>query len=303
MSAVLLQAGTLVLIIVIGYLARQFGWVKASDFGTLSAIAFRITLPCALVTSFDRYEMRMSLLWITLVGLVLVLTGQVVGWLALRTRGRAAQAFAIFHTPSCNIGLFAIPYLSSFVGPEAIIIAAMFDIGNSLAAGGIGYAWGTTLAKSDAQVRFWPIVKRIFSSPVFNTYLFILFLGVTQVKLPRPIIAFTTTVGAANTFVAMFMIGTGLHLLVGRETYVKAMKYLALRYAYMLMAALVVWFVLPIEPMEKVVVILILCAPMAVMASMFTEESGLDVRLSTLVSSVSVLVAIVAMPTVMLLLT
>ena len=303
MADVLVKAGTLVLIVALGYLARRLGWVKASDFATLSTIALRITLPCALVTSFQEREFVTGLLWVTVVGLGVILIGQLVAWTVARPRGRPTQALAIFHTPSCNIGLFAIPYLSAFVGPPAILVAAMFDIGNSLAAGGPGYAWGTVLARSDQKILVGVIVRRIFASPVFLTYLFVLFLGLTGIQLPGPVLAFTGTVGAANTFVAMFLIGVGLQLGVGGAVYRAAAKYLGLRYAYMTAAGLVVWFLLPLGELEKVTVTLILCSPIPVMASLFTQEAGLDVRLSTLLTSVTVLIGIVLMPTMLLVLT
>ena len=303
MADVLVKAGTLVAIIAVGLLARRLGWVRAADLSVLSTIALRITLPCALVTSFQQYEFRTELLWVTLVGLVVVLTGQLVGWAVARRTGPRGQAFAIFHTPAFNIGLFAIPYLTAFVGPAAIIVAAMFDIGNSLAAGGPGYAWGTTLAAADRKVRVGAIVRRIFSSPVFITYLVLLSLGLTRVQLPDPLLAFTGTVGGANTFLAMFILGLGLELAVSRRTYVRAAKFLVLRYAYLAVAGLVIWFLLPLGQAEKVTVLLILCAPIPVMALLFSQEAGLDVRLSSLVSSVSALVGIVAMPTMLLLLT
>lgn len=302
MGDVLVKAATLLGIIALGYLARRLGWVGSTTFATLSAIAFRITLPCALLTSFAHGEFRHSLLLVSLVGLVVVTLGQVVAWLVLRRAGPRAQAMGIFHTPSCNIGLFAIPYLSTFVGPEAIIVAAMFDIGNSFAAGGIGYGWGTTIARDTDGVRLTQILRRVFSSPVFVTYLGILALGLTGLRLPAPVVAFTGTIGAANTFVAMFMIGVGLQLVLHRSAYASVAKYLGLRYAYMSAAALVVWFLLPLGHLERVTVVLILCSPIAVLASVFSQEAGLDVRVSTLMSSISVLVAIITMPTILILL-
>ena len=41
----------------------------------------------------------------------------------------ADRAFGVLTVQSFNIGLFAIPYVSTFVGPQAIVYAAMFDIG------------------------------------------------------------------------------------------------------------------------------------------------------------------------------
>ena len=57
-----------------------------------------------------------------------------------------------------------------------------------------------------------------------------------------------------------------------------------------------VWFFLPVPVEVKVPICLLLCAPVAAMEAGFTAEAGLDVEASALITSVSVLIAIVAMP-------
>ncbi|WP_342372240.1 hypothetical protein PCC79_14605 [Propioniciclava soli] len=253
----LVTALTLIAIIALGHLVKRIGWLQASDFRPLSIIALRITLPCALVTSFDSFEIGPQ--------------------------------------------LFAIPYVGAFLGPEAIVVASMFDIGNALAGAGIAYAWGLGLA-SGRPASLGRFVRTVFSSPVFLTYLALVVMGLARVRLPDPVLQFTATVGAANTFVAMFMIGVGLELVLDRRAYGNALRFLATRWAVMAVAAAVLWFVLPFGPAEKAILLALLCAPMAAMTSGFTAEAGLDVRVSTFMTTMSVLVAIVAMPVVLSLL-
>lgn len=294
----LVTALVLVAIIATGYLVKRVGWLQASDFPTLTIIALRITLPCALITSFDRFEMRPELLWLTLFGFLTVFGAQVVTWAIERRRGARAQAFGILNVGSFNIGLFAIPYLGAFLGPEAIVVASMFDIGNALAGAGIAYAWGLGLA-SGRRVSVLGFVKRIFSSPVFDTYLVLVVMGLLGLHFPAPVLQFTATVGAANTFVAMFMIGVGLEMVLDRRAYGHALRFLGTRWAVMVVAAAVLWFAVPFDAATKGVLLALLCAPMAAMTSGFTAEAGLDVRVSTFMTTVSVLVAIVVMPLVL----
>lgn len=297
----LVTALTLIAIIALGHLVKRIGWLQASDFRPLSIIALRITLPCALVTSFDSFEIGPQLLWLSLFGFVTVVAAQGVSFLVERRRGARAQAFGVLNVGSFNIGLFAIPYVGAFLGPEAIVVASMFDIGNALAGAGIAYAWGLGLA-SGRPASLGRFVRTVFSSPVFLTYLALVVMGLARVRLPDPVLQFTATVGAANTFVAMFMIGVGLELVLDRRAYGDALRFLATRWAVMAVAAGVLWFVLPFGPAEKAILLALLCAPMAAMTSGFTAEAGLDVRVSTFMTTMSVLVAIVAMPVVLSLL-
>lgn len=296
---VLIKASVLVGIIALGFLAKRARWVKASDFGVLSRIALRVTLPCALATSFDTFTIEPSLLLITLFASVVVLAQQVTAFTVMRHEGPKGQAFGIFNVGNYNIGLFAIPYVSTFVGPHAILVASLFDVGNALAAAGLGYGWGSGLA-SGRRRGHWVFLRTVFSNPVFVTYLFLLVLRLADLHLPAPVLAFTSTVGAANTFVAMFMIGVGLEVVLPRSKYRTAACLLGVRYAFTLVLVALTLTVLPIPHDVAVVIAMILCAPIAAMAVAFSDEAGLDVETSAFMTSVSVLIAIAAMPAIAL---
>ena len=293
------KAGTLVAIIALGYLVKRLGWLRGEDFRVLSTIALRITLPCALIVSFDSFEITPSLLWLSVFAFVVVCGGQVVTWIVERRRGPGAQAFGVLNVSSFNIGLFVIPYLGVFLGPQAVVIASMFDVGNALATAGVGYAWGLGLA-AEQRASLLKFCRTLLRSPVFLTYTALLLLGLAKIQLPAPVLGFAATVGAANTFIAMFMIGVGLEIVLDRRSYLVALRFLATRYAVVAVAALLLWCVIPFSPAEKVVLTAVLVAPLAAMASGFTDEAGLDVAVSTFMTTITVLVAIVAMPALLI---
>ena len=87
---VVVKALALVTIVAIGQGIKRIGWVKASDFGMFSKIVLRITLPCALVTAFNDYEMPVAMLGLALVGVVANTVLQVTGHLLERRRGPQA---------------------------------------------------------------------------------------------------------------------------------------------------------------------------------------------------------------------
>ena len=290
-------AGILVAIIAVGYGFKRLGWLAESDFGPLSIIALRLTLPCALIVSFDRFTIRLDMLLLALFGFGVVSVGQVYIWIAERRRGAKAQGFGMLNN-TYNIGLFAIPYVGAFLGPEGIIVAAMFDVGNALAGAGTGYAGGMALARG---VRPSPLglLKTLASSAVFMTYLVVAGIGIIGWKLPRPVIGFAEIVGGANTLVAMLMIGVGLQLVLDKTAYKAALRYLLGRWVISGLGIAVLWLAMPFTQTEKAVVTAVLLAPMAAMSSGFTSEAGLDVRVSVFMTTVTVLVAIVAMPLVL----
>ena len=300
--AILVQALVLIAIIGVGVGIKRIGWVRAQDFPIFSNIVLKITLPCALATSFDEARIHTSLLAIVAVGVVVNLAQQVAGHLIGRRHGRSEQAFAVLNIGTYNMGAFAVPYLGGFLGPQAIVIASLFDVGNAIVGAGIGYAWAMSLAHSEARVSARTFLRQIFSSVIFVTYLLLLALKLLDLRLPGPILQFTATVGAANTFLAMLMIGIGLEVHLHRDKVRSALRYLGVRYAFAIGFALTVWFLLPFEPAIRVVIVTVLFAPIASMTPGFTSEAGGDVERSAFMVSASILVGLVAMPALLLLL-
>lgn len=298
MIEVLGKAAVLVAIIATGFGTKRLGWTSASDFHVLSRILLRVTLPCALATSFNAFEIAPGLLYITGLGILVVGSQLVAGYFLGRRDGHRGSAFGVLNVGSFNIGLFTIPYLGTFAGPQAVVYAALFDIGNSFVAAGIGYGWATTAATGH-QITVRRLLRKTFGSIVFDTYLVLLILNLARIKLPAPVIAFTSVVANANTFLAMFTIGVGLEIVLARSKYVVAARHLATRYALAIAWFAIVWFVLPIDHGVKVAISLLLAAPLAAMMSAFTAEAGLDVEASAFITSASVVVAIVAMPLIM----
>lgn len=295
------KAGVLVALVVLGYTVKRVGWVAPSDFGVLSRILLRVTLPCALAVSFNTFDITPSLLYITAMAVAITVAQCAVGFWIARGDGRRGQAFGVLNTGAANIGLFAVPYVGAFLGPQAIVYAALFDIGNSFAGAGIAYAWALTLAKG-TPVSVRGIAKTVFSSVVFDVYLALLIMGLLHLKLPAPVLAVASVAGQANTFLAMFAIGVGLEITLSRHGYVVAARHLAARYGVALVVLVGLWTLTPLDALVKLVVTLLLLAPLAAMMPGFTAEAGLDVETSTFITSVTVIVAIVAMPVAMALL-
>ena len=293
---VVVKAAVLVSIIAVGFTIKRLGWVSASLFTPLSIIALRVTLPAALAVSFDSFTLSPSLFALPLLALVLNLALMGAGYLAGRRRGD--RAFGVLTVQSFNIGLFAIPYVSTFVGPQGIVYAAMFDIGNSIAGAGIGYAWGMSLA-SGKRVTLASFLRTVATSPVLVAYVLLGAINVFGLHLPGPVLSFASTVGAANTFVAMLMIGIGLELVLPGHKYLTAVRLLGVRYAVVAGFAVAVWFVPGLDAGVRAVLCMLAFAPIAAMISAFVDEAGLDVETSAFMTSMSILVGIVAMPLVL----
>ena len=232
MWTILAKALSLCVIVGIGFGMKRLRWVKAEDFSMLSKIVLRVTLPCALATSFNQFEIVPSLLGLTLLAFLANIAQQVVGYVQHRRGTPVQKAFGILHGGSYNIGAFALPYLSAFIGPVAIVYASLFDVGNSLATAGVGRSAAHAVARPEVKQTLSSIAKLLFTSPVFDTYLALVLMRLAHIQLPSVIIGFTSLVGAANPFLAMFMIGVGLEVGLPRHRLSTAVRGLITRYLF-----------------------------------------------------------------------
>ena len=300
MLEIVAKALSLIAIVGIGLGIKRLGWAKPSDFKLFARLVLTVTLPCALLTSFNDYHLDRALLGLVALGLVTVVAQQVIGFLLAARRGRQQQAFAVINSGTYNIGAFGTPYLAGFMGPHAMIYSTLFDIGNAFASAGVGYGWGMALAGEPGSHRWRDTGRTLARSPVFVTYLVLLVMRLFDLRLPDAVIVFTSTVGAANPFLAMLMIGIGLELHPSK--YRAAARHLAVRYAFSIVTAIACWTLLPFPVEARLVVVMLLFAPIASMVPGFTSRAGLDVELSAFMTSVSLVVGIVMLPTLFLLL-
>lgn len=296
MAQVLSQALALVFIVLLGYVFQRARWAKAEHFAMLSKVVLYVTLPAMLMTAFNTVDLTPRLLLIPLMSFTLALALHVGGWLMERTSPPSEKAFGILNASSFNVGAFATPYVSLFIGSHAIVYSSLFDVGVTFATAGVAFAWAMTITSPTGRASPLALVGHMFRNPVFVTYLFLLIMRLVDRHLPPFVISLVTPIGAANAFLAMFMIGVGLEIRLRRSKYAKAAKYLAVRYGVLILVGIAAWFFLPFDREIRVILCVVLASPIAVMTAAFTLQTKGDTELSTFMISASVLVSVVAMP-------
>nr|NLD40300.1 hypothetical protein [Actinomycetales bacterium] len=290
-------------IVAIGYVFKRVGWVQASNVGIFSKIILYVTLPALIVTSFNSTVIEPSLFMVTAVAAFAILIQMGVGVFVLeRAGGPRERVFALLNAGNYNVGNFAIPFLTTLVGPPAVVTAAMFDMGQGVLVAGIGYATAMAISRGK-PVTFAAVVKEAFKNPVMIAYLVMVTLRMLDITLPDGVIEFTARLGGANTFVALFMLGVALELRLNRESYRRAVLHLGVRYAFTIVLSLLVWFVVPLALEFRVPLIMLLWAPIASLAPALTAEAGGDFQLSSFVTAVSTVIGMIMMPIVLVILT
>ena len=132
MLDILLRAGSFIAIILLGYFLKRIGFFKQEDFSILSRITIRITLPCAIITSFAGKTIDPAMLSLTFLAIGCGLLYVMIAFLINRGNDREQKAFEMLNLPGYNIGTFVIPFAQSFLGAMGVIAVSLFDTGNAL---------------------------------------------------------------------------------------------------------------------------------------------------------------------------
>lgn len=300
MLEILTKALGYIAIIVLGYVLRKRGFFGPEAFPLLSKIVIRITLPCALISSSAGKPIDVRYLMICLLGLCCGLSYMLLGWLTHFRRGRNQAAFAVLNAPGYNIGTFALPFTSSFLGPMGAVTTSLFDMGNAFIC--LGGAFGVARAiQEGGKVN----IRRILTAPLhaipFLAHIFMVFLNLLGWNLPAPAVELAGIIGNANAFLAMLMIGVGFNLSGDRTKLGSIVKILSVRYAIAAVLALGYFFLLPFSLEVRQALVILTFSPIGTAVPIFTAELEGDVGLSAAINSIAIIISIVIIVALLLL--
>ncbi len=292
MQDILIKAACYIAIIVLGYVLRRTGFFGPETFGVLGKIVMKITLPCAIIASSAGKAIDVSMLAIVLLGFGGGVLYMILGDLVHRKRGKNARAFAILNTPGYNIGTFAMPFTSSFLGSMGVITTSLFDMGNAFIC--LGGAYGIAASvKEGSGFDLKRIIKGLATSVPFMTHFTMVLLNLFALTPPAPIVSFAQIIGNGNAFLAMLMIGVGFNLSGDRSQFGAMFRILGVRYGLAAVLALIFYFVLPFDVEIRQALVILAFSPIGSAVPIFTAELKEDVGLSSAINSVAILISIV----------
>ena len=292
MLEILTRAGCFVSIILLGYFLKKIGVFKEEDFGVLSKVCIRITLPGAIITSFAGKSFDPGLLSLLFLAIGCGILYMLLGFLLNLKTGREQRAFDILNIPGYNIGCFTMPFVQSFLGPMGVIATSLFDSGNAFIC--LGGAFGVASAVKDGKgFDLKRILKALSRSVPFMTYLIMVVMNLLHIPVPGPVVECAGIVGGANSFLAMFMIGVGFKLGGDRSQTGAILRVLGVRYGVAVILAIIFYFLLPFELEVRQALVILAFSPIGSAIPPFTAELGGDVGLSSAINSIAIVLSIV----------
>lgn len=297
MQNIWIRAGCFIAIILLGFILRLVGVFKEGDFRVLSTITLKITLPASIVVSFAQMDIDPSMLTITLLGfgggVVYILVA-----LLLNMRNKENRAFDVLNLPGYNIGLFAMPFVQSFLGPVGVVTTSLFDTGNAFICLGGSYGIASSI-KAGKGFSIGRILKALLTSVPFLSYIVMIVLNLTGVKLPSVVLDFAEIIKASNTFMAMLMIGVGFKIAASWKQLGHILKLVIARYVVAAILGAAFYFLLPFDLEIRKTLVLLAFSPIGAAVPAFTGELKSDVGLSSAVNSICIVCSIVIMTALM----
>lgn len=293
MEQVLTKSFGFFVIIFLGYVLKNRGFLQKENGRFLSKIIINITLPSALVSSITEFDFSLIAIYMILIAFTLnFVVGLSVKWLYRHESG-LVRATAMLNSTGYNIGNLTIPIAVSFYSGAPISYVSMFDVGNALSWMGGIYTLGYNEAKGEnrkIQMKF--VLRSLMRTAPFVTYVVLIIINLLGLSIPSPIFQTVEVIGRSNTFLVMLLIGMGIEFQVKKEELVQVIKILIIRLTVFVLASLLIYYVMPMPLLAKKIAMLCLASSIPSSALVFSRQYGDESAVPALVNSLAIIIGI-----------
>lgn len=298
----LLRPASLILVMLLAFILRAAGIFTEVETHGVTKVALTITIPAAILCSFENFQRDMQLVWVSAVMLSLVALAVLLSWFLYRKQGNTERIFAMINN-GYNIGSFALPIIQNFYGPSGVLIACMADLGNAIMVNGGSYAMTVSLVKPvGKRYSMWydfllDVGKRLLHSPPFVRYLVLIPCIILNLRIPSLVVDLLQPVSAANSFLCMSMVGLSIGTRIRWKDCCSLFPLLIQRLLYAALTAAGVYFLSPFSQEIRQILACICFTPLPGLVVINTGYCHGDVERSGLLASLSILMGTVCVLT------
>lgn len=301
MTDVLLKVASFIAIILLGMFANRTGILGQRPANTVSKIVFTFTLPAAIVHAFGSADFTPQLLWLVPLGVVCTMGPWLITLAATRRTEREERVFYLLNIAGFNIGCFALPFVQAFFPATAVVATCMFDAGNALMMTGGNFSLTQVIASGERHEHpIVDIVKGLVKSVPFDAYLVLVALALLGIHIPAQVVAFTEPIANANAFLSLFMVGLMVNFSVNASKVKELLHLIGGRLVLAACMSAVAFLFLPMALEIRVVVAMLLWAPIGSMGPVFTLWAGGDHGLAGLANTITIAIGVVAITAIVL---
>nr|WP_321305028.1 permease [uncultured Sphaerochaeta sp.] len=302
MTQSLTQVALFLFIIILAQILKRIGLFTEKEGSTLSSISLNITLPAAIVASFNTFTMDYSLLVLVAYGIGANILLASLSYLFMCKQNNSLKAYALLSGSTYNVGNFSFPFIQSLFGAQALVAASLFDLGNALMTTGLTYSLASSVSQGK-RPETTDIIRKLFTSVPFITYLVMITLSFAHIRLPLFLQDWMVAIGKANPIIAMLMIGIMLDIHFEKSWIKYTLGLLTIRDS---LGILMAWYFIvhtDFNQIIKTTLVFVVFSPSATSSVAFLEKLTDEKKLASFTSSLSVLASIASFTILSLLVT
>lgn len=287
---------TSLLIVASGYLLKKRKVVSESDGKVVSKLVIYLTFPALILHSVSTITITSSLIFLPLFAIMFSLILLLVFSMAMKNKADALKGVVYMSLCGFNIGLFAYPIIEGIWGKEGVQHLAMFDVGNAITILCVSYILGfmySPLRERHKPVSALTIFKLLLTSMPLLSYIAALVINVSGLQLPGLIEKFIGTLSKANMALVLILLGLYLNIRIEKKVIRPLLYIMAARYSLGLGMGLLLYYLLPFEPIYKTIVLVSLVLPVGLTIIPFADEFGYDRALPVSLASLTIVVSFV----------
>lgn len=294
MGEVLVKSGTLVMLIVLGYLLKRVGLFTLQDSKTLSKIMIYVTLPGIVLNAMKDFTLNMDLLSMMFINIASCIIMAFFGWVVGRKEGPNACAMYMTSSAAYNIGSFSLPFIQ-FIIPAGIPAVVMFDVGNSIMCCGGIYSVAAMVAEPGTKFSLRVMVRTLLHSFPFVLYMLLLSLNLLGVQYPEPVYQVADILAGANSVVVMLMLGIIFEVRLTKTARRQVFEIVAIRMVGQTVMALLAFWLLPFDLVQRQTLVMLLFCPISSMATVFCGKMNCDPDVYGTAASLTIPVSVAVM--------
>ncbi|WP_026487461.1 AEC family transporter [Caldanaerobius polysaccharolyticus] len=289
-------------VIFLGYLIKRLKLLPEGAGDVLSKFILYVTLPATIINVFLNSKLYAQFFILPLISIFLGIFTFVLGYILVRKVHLDSKTKWTLIISICgyNVGLFAFPFIQQVYGNKGLITMAMFDMGNSFIVFGLAYGI-SFLASEGEKINFSAIIKKVLCFFPLDIYVLSIFINITGIQFPELLKEMISQLAVPNGVLALFTIGYFLDFKLSRDE-LKALA-IGVFVKFLPGLLLLLFVILAFSTKSLLVKILTIGAllPTPMVAVIYSIDRGLNVKLSSVLVTVTIMFSIIFMMAIMLL--
>lgn len=282
-------------LMMIGYLAVKIGIIDQSLQKTISNLIINVTLPLLMISSVAGADRSQAGETVTITFIVAAISylvapqiGRLIAWL-LRVPKEEIPIY-VFFTVFSNVGFMGFPVIDAIFGPQALIMAVIFNLLFNV----LGFTYGVALYSGGNS----KLELKTFLTPAVIASVASIVMFLIGIPVPEPFQSSIKSLGSTTTPLAMFVIGMSLSAIPLKEVFGELRLYpytLIKQLALPAMAYFILKQVID-DPLLIGVTVIVLAMPIATLSVILANEYEREITLSTQAVFITTLASVFTIP-------